>query len=223
MSKRKSDNALNFPYKKGKPSQAAKRRMPADGEVKFFDTSLSFTVDTTAEIPATGQLSLIPQGDTQSTRSGRKCLLTSIQIRGTISLIPAAAATSADVAYLYLIHDKQANGAAATVADSNTGIFTGSNLAKAMLTLANSERFKILKKWVIPLSAQAGVTTAYNNIVKPIEFYKKLNIPLDFDAAVSTGAITTLRSNNLFLVAGSAAFTDDLIYVEGVCRLRFND
>jgi len=192
-------------------------------ELKFFDTDLSFNIDATAEIPATGQLCIIPQGDTQSNRDGNKCVIKSINIHGIAQLLPGAAATSCDVAYMYLIQDTQCNGAAATVADANTGIFTGANLSTANHTIANGDRFRVLKKWTFSMNPPAGATTALNNVIRPFKYYKKCNIPMVYDAAATTGALTTIRSNNLFLVAGTAGNTDDLIAVQGSCRLRFSD
>jgi len=183
-------------------------------ETKFFDTSLSFTFDTTMEVPATGQLVLIPQGDTESSRDGRQCTATSIQIRATITLVPAAAANGGGTYYLYLVLDKQCNGAAAAVTD----VFTSANSSLALANLENSDRFVILKKWVRPINVTAGVTTAYSNVCHVLEFYKKLNIPLTYSS--TTGAITEIRSNNLFLVAG-AQNQDDTIQFGGVCRIRF--
>jgi len=183
-------------------------------EMKFFDTANSFLFDSTGEVPATGQLALIPQGDTESTRDGRQCTIKSVQIRGYFKNVPAAGATSPAIAYLYLVLDKQANGAAAGVTD----LFTSANMWDNMLNLANSDRFRILKKWVVPLNAGAGVTTAYDNTVKVLEFYKRCNIPMSFSS--TTGAITEIRSNNLFLMAG-AAVVDDQIAFEGRTRVRF--
>lgn len=205
-----------------KPSMFRKRSLSFAPEIKFFDTALSFTIDATAEVPATGQLSLIPQGDTQSTRGGRKCVVTSINVKGNFVMVPAGAAVSAETVYLYLIQDKQCNGAAATVS-GDTGIFTSANLSTANMNLSNSSRFVILKKWVVPLMATAGVTTAYNNSICPFDFYRKCNIPLEYDGAATTGAIGTIRSNNIFLVAGTSGITDDLVTVAGVARLRFAD
>jgi len=192
-------------------------------ELKFFDTSLSFTADATAEVPATGQLTLIPQDDTQSGRDGNKAVIKSINIHGIANLAPGAAATATEVLYMYLMQDTQCNGAAATVGDANNGIFTSTNLSVAQRTIANNTRFRILKKWVITLTAQAGVTTAYNNTMKPFRYYGKCNIPIMYDASATTGAITTIRSNNLFLVAGTTGSTDDLVAVQGSARLRFAD
>lgn len=184
-------------------------------ELKFFDTALSFTVDATGEVPATGQLTLIPQGDTESTRDGRKAVIKSIQIRGIAYLAPGAAATAATVAYVYVVLDTQANGAAAGVTD----VFTSNNLSSALINLNNSGRFRILKKFVLPFVSPAGATTAYNNVVKPLEFWKSCNIDVDWSS--TAGAITELRSNNIFLLAGSDGLSDDTVTVVGNCRLRF--
>lgn len=194
-------------------------------ELKFFDTSLSFGTDATPEIPATGQLSLIPQGDTESTRVGKNCVIRSIQIVGSLTQVPSASATTGDIFYMYLVQDTQCNGSAATVDDPNSGVITtlGNNLNSALVCLANSQRFKILKKWIIEFNTGSGVTTAYNTTCKKINFYKKCNIPMVFDASATTGAITTIRSNNLFLISGTSGQTDDIIFMTGACRLRFSD
>lgn len=191
------------------------RRLGLLPEKKFFDTALSFTFDSTGEVPATGQLALIPQGDTESTRDGRKATIESIQIRGQAAFLPSAAATAAANVFLYVVLDTQANGAAAAATD----VFTGTNFAEAMLNLNNSGRFRILKKINIHLEPQAGVSTAFNTSVKQIEFYKKCSIDMDWSS--TTGAITEIRSNNIFLLAGSSASTDDLVNFAGTCRLRF--
>lgn len=183
-------------------------------ETKYFDTTLSFNVDSTMEVPATGQLVLIPQGDTATTRDGRQCTLTSIQIRASCIFVPAAAATAATWMSLYLVLDKQCNGAAAAVTD----VFTSANSSLAMFNLDNSDRFQIIKKWQYDFNAVAGATTAYNNVQRHIEWFKKINIPMNYSS--TAGAITEIRSNNLFLVAG-AQNSDDLIQVGGVCRVRF--
>lgn len=182
-------------------------------EVKFFDTPHTFSVDATGEVPATGQLNLIPQGDTESTRDGRQCTIKSIQIRGEMNFAPGAGAVGGTHVYMWLVLDKQCNGAAAAITD----VFTSSSCIQNLVNLANSGRFRIIKKWVMPYNVGAGVTTAYVNVVKQIEFFKKCNIPLQFSS--TTGAITEIKSNNLFLLAGSSS--DDLVAFQGQTRLRF--
>lgn len=185
-------------------------------ELKFFDTALTFSLDTTGEVPATGQLVLILQGTTESQRIGRKCVIKSVQIKAHMVYGPGAGATAATTGFLYLVLDKQTNGAAAAVTD----VLTSNNLAVALTNVANSERFVIMKKWTWQFNPPAGATTAYNNVVNDMEFYKKCNIPIEYSS--TTGAITEIRSNNLFFLSGAIG-SDDLVDVTGTVRVRFSD
>ncbi len=192
------------------------------GGQKFLDPALTFDFDQTLEVPATGQLVLIPQGVTESERVGRKCTIRSVQIRGVINHTPGASALSSGTAYLWLVQDLQANGAAAA-ASGNGGVMTTTAAQTAHINLSESSRFRILKKWAIDMAPAAGATTAFNNTTKHIEFYKKCTVPLEFSS--TTGAIGEIRSNNLFLLAGSsgAGVIDDLIKFSGSARVRFSD
>lgn len=228
--KRKRGTEVITTTKRFKPTafsraKASKRRSTSlNAELKFLDTAHSFTTDATLEIPATGQINLVPQDDTQSGRDGRKIVIKSIFTRLQMTLKPAADALAADVMYLWLVQDKQCNGGAATVGDANTGIFTTTNAVTCQLTLANSSRFKILKKWSWPFNPSAGVTTAYNNYTRNMSYYMKCEIPIEFDASAITGAIGTIRSNNLFFVCGTNTNeTDDKIVVLGSTRIRYAD
>jgi len=191
---------------------------PAGDELKFFDTAISFSLDATGEVPATGQLNLIPQGVTESQRVGRKCIIKSLLLTFNVLLTPAASATASDVAVIYVMLDTQANGAAAAITD----VFTsGTNLPSALRNLSNVDRFRVLKKIKMQYSPKAGVTTAYNTETIHKEVYlKNLHIPLEFSS--TTGAITEIRSNNIFLCAGAYGL-DDVATVAGNCRVRFDD
>ncbi len=196
-------------------------RFAAGKENKFFDTTLGFTIDITGEVPATGQLALIPQGVTESTRVGRKAFIKSIYIKVCLALLPAATANPSGVTEIYLCQDTQTNGAAAGVSD----VFEGSVLSIAVRNLSNTTRFKILKKWKHlwnPHGAAAGDLT---NQTKQITWFKKVNIPIEYSS--TTGAISEICCNNIFLMAGAFQETtssiDDLVNVTGVCRLRFTD
>jgi len=192
---------------------------PSGSENKFFDTAVGFNYDTVGEVPATGQLCLIPQGVTESTRVGRKCVIKSIQIRGRNITAYAATANPVGSTHLFLILDKQCNGAAAAAAD----VFTGTGFDIVMRNLSNNERFQVLKKWEYTYGGKGGVAAAVLNECKLIKYFKKCDIPLEFSS--TTGAITELKSNNLFFMAGAtgAGGLDDLIAFEGTVRLRFSD
>lgn len=193
------------------------RMKASSSELKFFDTTLDFSLDATGEVPATGQLVLIPQGVTESTRVGRLCVIKSLQMRGLLAFVPAAGATAATHAFIYVVLDTQANGAAAAITD----VLTSNVMTRALINLNNSQRFRILKRFVVPLMPGAGVTTAYNNTVAMVDYYTKLNVPLDFSS--TAGALTEIRSNNIFLLAGSDATSDDTVVFAGTARVRFSD
>lgn len=55
----------------------------------------------------------------------------------------------------------------------------------------------------------------------PFEWYKKVDIPIEYDASVATGALTSIRSNNIFLVTAHSNLADNTYIVSGSCRLRF--
>jgi len=198
-------------------NQKRRARQGLQIEKKFFDTTHTFTFDNTGEVPATGQLCLIPQGTTESTRVGRKCQLKSIQTRLSLTYNPSADTVGNTSVYLLLVMDKQCNGAAAAVTD----VLTSNDLSTAMINMANSERFKILKRWSYVMQSGAGVQAAYGRDSKIVDFYTKCNIPLEFSS--TTGAITEVKSNNLFLLAGTNGLGDDLTTCAGTTRLRYTD
>jgi len=188
-----------------------------NAEKKFFDTTLSFTFDTTGEVPATGQLCLIPQGVTESTRVGRKCTVRSLQLRGKMTYVPGAETNGANQAYLLVVLDKQCNGAAAAITD----VMTSNDLASGMINLANSERFRVLRRMTYKFQAGAGIQAAFGRDVNMCDEFFKLNLPLEYSS--TTGAITELKSNNIFLIAGSDGGADDLVFFTGTARLRYSD
>jgi len=189
------------------------------GELKYFDTLVNFTFDTTGEVPATGQLLTIPQGDGQSERVGRKITIKSVQMRVTVT--PTLATfTGVDCVRLALVQDTQANGAAATY--SGVGGVLEADQQVAFRNIDNSARFRILKDWVLPINSTGGVSGATLGGLKVLQFYKKCSIPIVYDASAATGAIGTIRSNNLFLIARSAV-NDDIIGCGGYVRVRYED
>jgi len=188
-------------------------------EVKFFDTVVDFQFDATLEVPATGQWALIPQGDTQSTRDGRLARIKSIHFRGVAS--GSSAAVGQIGLYLWVVLDRQCNGAAAAATD----VMTGVDASVCMLNLNNSKRFKILKKVLIAPN-QVGYSTeasgAGDVLLWPVEFNIPCDILMDWNS--TTGAITEITQNNIFILVGSTSGgsgSDDKFALDGTARLRF--
>lgn len=183
-----------------------------DNEIKFFDTVMTPTISTTAAIPTGGQVALISQGTSQSQRIGRMCKIKSVQFHGTVDL-NGGTTPSGDVVQMILVLDKQANGAAAAVTD----VFTSTDIGAALVNMANSSRFVILLRKKMALQP-FGVSTT-GNAMKAITFYHRCNIPMEYSS--TTGAITEIKSNNLFWILGST-YTSTCT-LEGQTRVRFSD
>lgn len=216
-------------------ARPARRAMLKSGsslprELKFFDTALSWQFDITAEVPATGgQLVLIPQGDTQSTRDGRLARIKSVHIKAHVNLGgPSVAGDPAAGIEFYVIQDRQCNGAAAAVADVFT--ITGtSNLAGAFRNLNNSKRFRILKHWkyypgdegvVLTVHESSAGTFTSSNTSCSVDLFIPCDILVDWNS--TTGAITEITQNNIFIIAGAGGnFSDDRAILNGNCRVRF--
>lgn len=193
------------------------RFFPGSTELKFLDTSLSGTIDATGEVAPGGGTStgivLIPQGVTESTRVGRKCTIRSIQMKGTMSL---GTTTSSSLYLMTLIWDKQANGAYPAYTD----VFEDGTIT-SHLNLANSGRFVVLKRWAgtIRNLTYNDTGAAYGANSMMLKYYKKCNIPIEFSS--TTGAITEIKSNNLFVMWRASG--DDVISAVLNFRVRFSD
>jgi len=181
-------------------------------EKKFFDASWIFAADSTVE--PIDSIVKIPQGATQSTRVGYKCVVKSLQYRG-LAQLPAGATSNDDV-YMYIIQDTQANGANPISSD----IWTTSTAAVMLRNIQNGDRFKILVKEKIQLNANAGVAAAFDGDQKVFEGFLKVNIPMSYNGA--TGAVTEMKSNNIMCWVGSVS-TDDVMEFNCSYRVRYTD
>jgi len=188
-------------------------------ELKYFDTAVNFSFDTTGEIPATGQLALIPQGDTATTRDGRQATIKSIQIRGDLNFVPAANAVAAGSTHLYLVQDRQCNGALAGIDDVFRNV--GTPISMRFRNLANSQRFRILKRCEYVLKNSYEVTgVAFGGLYARDSGFINLNVPFEFSG--STGSISEIKTNNLFMLISTDS-TTDLVSYELTSRLKFTD
>lgn len=195
----------------------------AEGEKKFFDTGHFFLIDANIEIPAGGQLCLVPQGVTMSQRIGRLIVIESIQMRGTFFFESNNISSGTGAVCLMLVLDKNANGAAASIAGGATGMWSNSDAFAGFANLQQSERFVVLKRCEYVVTSGAGSQLAFGGNTVLHNFYYKCEIPIMYDSTASTGALTTIRSNNVFLVAGTNAITDDIIRFSGATRIRYRD
>lgn len=171
----------------------------SESESKFFDGSKAVITVTTGGLILDDSINEIVQGTSEKERIGRKCVINQIAIRGRVRLPAQTDELQADETIRLIVYqDKQTNGAAATVTQ-----ILESAAWNSFNNLANSQRFRILHTEWFDLNSQAGGgpvgTDTSQSYAKYFEFYKKCNIPLEFDS--TAGAITELRSNNVGILA----------------------
>ncbi len=217
MSKRPHNNGNGAPAKKARPATVASQIATAmNKESKFFDTAVDLSTATAGTVVAS--MNLIPQGTGEAERVGRKCTLRSINYRYTMTLNTTGtiANTSATVRVI-VFHDKQANGATATVTNIlESAAFLSFN------NLANKNRFRTLHDKIYSLESHAGAGNGTSDgFAEATTFgsaFIKCNIPLEFDS--TAGAITELKSSNIGILW---IVSQNLVTVVGTVRVRYTD
>lgn len=190
------------------------------GEEKFFDTTLGNTNVTTAGVITNPSLTLIPQGVTESTRVGRKCVIKSLHLRGMVTLRQSSnGAQCADRFRIIIYLDKQTNGNPAVVTD-----ILETATIDSFRNLANSQRFTVLHDATFAMNPTAAEGNAAVNICERIyhlNLNRNLNFPLEFSG--TTGVIGELRSNNIGILCIASETVINVSQVRYTTRVRFLD
>lgn len=195
-------------------------------EEKFLDqlhTLIAITTGSVMEIntEATEGLCLIPQGTTQSKRIGRTAFIRQIHLNVQIDFIPTEDVTGRSELWRYmLVLDTQCNGALPTPQQ----VLASTNM-QAYNNLEEKGRFVVLwdQRGTIGMSgfgwAGTGDFSGGGNRLW-IQYHKKLCIPIEYDDTATTGALGTIRSNNLFILMGGTGTT---VKFTTSYRARFTD
>lgn len=202
-------------------------RFGRGGELKFLDQDIddaAIATGGTVFLNGSTEASLlrIPEGNGESERIGRKVTVRSINWRFDITLpelVAQATPPAGDTVRVILYLDKQANGAAAATTD-----ILETNDYQSFNNLANSKRFRTLmdRTYAINWDVGIGITASSDYQSKRISdtFFKKVNIPIEYDNTATTGALATIRSNNINMlilgITGQAQFGSKM-------RLRYSD
>lgn len=164
----------------------------------------------------------IPQtGSDFTNRIGRKIRIRSVFIRGYVSKESGAgtAASGPQLLRMILLVDKQPNGVAATTTE-----VLKQATSVSQLNLNNRERFQVIKDKTFILDPFDLSTLTFNRLISPVKVYKKLNIPVIFNAS-STGNISDINTNALYMMwignvaAGSGSDGNAIV----TTRVRFED
>ncbi len=188
------------------------------GELKFHDINLDdAAVASTLNIT---NLTVIPEGNGEEQRVGRKINLKKIHVQGAIVMGSGAdLSVTNDLVICMIIQDTQTNGAAFVAAD-----FLETDAYDSYRNLANSSRFKVLWKRKYTLRVQgaapSGAAYIHGEDIKAFSANVTCSIPMEYDNSATSGVITSVRSNNVYFVTISKSNSTAL---DGTARLRFSD
>lgn len=192
-----------------------------NSETKFFDQGFITSMLVGGNV-ALNSIHQVQQGVGEEQRIGRKITLTSIHGSFIVRLPSVTDLTNAaNVWRFVIVQDKQVNGAVASWLDvfQSTGFHSYRNME-------NIRRFKILfdKRLAINSGGAAGDAIAQRALETQyyFRFNKKCNIPIDFDNISGSGDISTMKTNNVFVLVASAS-TSEPPLVSGTFRVRYSD
>lgn len=211
-------------YKRGGRWKNKARRNCLRGgnpEKKFLDLVVASAPAETGTITTLG---IIPQGDGESERIGRKATITDLMFQGHVIFGTAAFGLNANTVRIDVVQDHSTNGATFSAADYCN--IAGTSDEKAYRDLSHQGRFTCLWSKRVTMSASAGSGDGTTNIgaqsIRDIDVHLKCCIPIEFDASASTGAITTQQVNSLhFITWETNATPTTALHV--VSRIRFVD
>ncbi len=212
---RGAGKSYNSRLKRSRRFSAPSRVRP---ELKFHDVNIAG-----ASVPITmviRNLGIIPQGVTESDRVGRKVRVKNVYWTLGIELNATTNGTlGTEIIRVMLVQDAQTNGAifAATDIWETDNWFDFRNLAE-------TGRFRVLMRREFTLTSPGFAGNGTSNdtlrVIEPFIGGKRVDIKIQWDDSVATGAIGSCRTNNLYLVTQAVLGTGR---IEGNIRVRFID
>lgn len=192
------------------------------GEEKFHDFDISGAIALLANTEEKTNICVVPQGNKEDERVGRKIRISSIAIKGIWQKEVASATTTTPLTIKWsIIQDTQTNGTTYPTLDR-----LQLNNITSFNNLANSQRFKTLKVGTLNLNQTGGVDTAatenWGRLHRWFSCNLKTDIVIEYDKSAIDGSVGTQRSNSIwFTVISDAIGTGSLN--NAVCRIRYRD
>lgn len=177
----------------------------------------------------------IPQGVAGCQRIGRKVVIKSIQGKAAITYGQTVNWNNSKQwtsVRIVLVQDMQANGAVPPVVTdvaSNPAVFqnvqSATTLVNALPNLYTKGRYRILYDKTITFNPVGSYNPAAYSCpyqTKNISFFKRCNIPIEYDTSDLNGNIGSIRMNAITMLAGCDN-SDDVVTVSGNFRVRYED
>lgn len=213
-------------------------------ETKFLDIPITATAIVSNATCASGEiqptsivtgcLSAPAQGDGAQNREGKKIVIKSLLLQGTVTLTAQDALATLNTEqfptiFLAVVQDKQTNG----VTVNSEDVFTNISAAAASCVtpfrnMSNTSRFNVLATKTIP--ARAFFTVASNNasattistaaVVVPFKLSSTMRMPVNFAISSTTADVANVIDNSLHLIAFTSSAAMAPVITAG-CRIRF--
>jgi len=152
-----------------------------------------------------------------------KIVIKSLQLIMTFrKLIQSVSANTADRLRVIVVIDTQSNGAVPVVGDI---LNSATNVIDSFRNLANVKRFTFLMDKIYTLRNTGAVlqdvanTAGANNMHVRKTF--KMNLPVHYNS--TTGTITEVRDNSIYVFVISDFLDSSITLVDGNSRLRWSD
>lgn len=196
-------NPMRHKYKRGgrfKRRISARSRCLSGGqpEKKFLDAAFTTSPSATGTI---NTLAIIPQGDGESERIGRKAIITNILAHGFLEFTSSTNAQVGNRVRVMVVMDRSTNGLTFSAADLMN--IAGTADIDAFRDLSHVGRFDVLYNNLMTMNPSIsgdGTTNRVAGTVRNIAFNIKCCVPIEYDASATTGAITTQQVNSLHLL-----------------------
>lgn len=184
-------------------------------EVKFIDLSTNLN----PSLAGTGTLSGVLNGCAQGTDAvqyiGREIDMTSLYWM--IDVYMQAGTTGAGPIRVVIVYDKEAEGAAPTIAaGAQTDIFATDDI-QAVMNLNNRDRFIVLVDEIVECIGTAGPQSAFR------KGYRKMSLPVVFNASAAA-TIAAINTGSIYAVSwlsGNLAVAAPVVTLK--TRIRFTD
>lgn len=185
-------------------------------ETKFYDTNLNLTGISTAtdcsgaelDPSATSMISTPAVGDGEQNRDGKRIVIKSVQLAGTLRGAPQANQTAVDdqpIVFVALVLDTQTNGAQLNSEDVYKNLNNQTaTLAKPLRNLLFAQRFKVLKSASFQMPAPTvtydGTNIEQGGTQVNFEWFLPMELPVNFNAG-TTSSVANVIDNSLHVIA----------------------
>lgn len=201
--------------KRARFTKAGTRRSFLEPELKFYDTSLVGDTLLAGSAANNGEhdpaavdcISAPAQGDGESERDGKKCIVTSATVQGYINIPAQANQTAGDAScevMVCLVRDSQTNGAQYNSEEvfTNPGASTATGTS-VLRNLKYSSRFSVLKtirlQFDQPNMAYDGTNVEQGGCQKSFSLYSAMKMPVNFTS--TSAGVAGVMDNSLHVLA----------------------